>query len=346
MQKKFIILLFGLAFLGLSCGTAKDGGVFKSIDGGLNWEQKTFIQKVKRKTYTISTVNVTAMTFAPQNPEMLFLGTKENGILKTDNGGENWQTTSINQGNISSIATDRQNENFLYASLDNLILKSIDQGQTWDIVYTQTGGNIVKIIADFYTPGKIYAATSLGTILQSTDYGNNWTILLQNDQSFLDLQMDNFDSRVLYALDKQNRIFKTLDSGANWQNISIEKDAPLKIKTDPTQANGLYILTKRGLLKSTDSGSSWQYITTVIPENSSLNEQIRNITIDPQNGRNLFFTIGRIIYKSTDAGLNWETIETFTSSRPISYLLINPTNSQTIYAGVEEIKKKKGFLRF
>ena len=113
-------------------------GVFKSTDRGNNWTQ------INNGLNSLET-NVLAVD--PNDSDVLYLGTDDDGIYKSINGGENWKKLipSASFG-IGDIVVDPQNSNNVYMGTvdyfrlsesrgvlgDFGVYKSTDGGTTWE----------------------------------------------------------------------------------------------------------------------------------------------------------------------------------------------------------------------
>lgn len=112
------------------------------------------------------------------------------------------------------------------------------------------------------------------------------------------------------------------------------------IRFDPTNANIIYVgAPAGGLWKSVDAGLSWTCLTDFLPAIGC-----SDVAIDPQNTNIIYMASGDNdagdspsigVLKSTDGGLTWnQTGLSFgmNSFRRIGRLLIDPTNSNILYA--------------
>ena len=113
-------------------------GVFKSTDRGNNWTQ------INNGLNSLET-NVLAVD--PNDSDVLYLGTDDDGIYKSINGGENWEKLipSASFG-VGDIVVDPQNSNNVYMGTvdyfrlsesrgvlgDFGVYKSTDGGTTWE----------------------------------------------------------------------------------------------------------------------------------------------------------------------------------------------------------------------
>jgi photosystem II stability/assembly factor-like uncharacterized protein len=126
----------------------QEGGLFKSIDGGLNWTNVT-------DNLNLSGLGVVSIAIDPNNTNTVLIGTYSQsfgytgwhsyssqgyGILKSTDGGLNWSTTSLTpskqEGHISIIRFDSQNSNIVFAAGSTGIFKSTNNGSTWTEVFT------------------------------------------------------------------------------------------------------------------------------------------------------------------------------------------------------------------
>jgi len=120
---------------------ATNTGIFKSIDGGVNWSLQFD-----------SPGEVQDLVYSPDNFNVIYAGVKNNGIFKSIDAGENWVNSSegISSGERFEIAVSPTNTQKIYASTyefntENteitLIYKSIDGGDTWSIASLSDGTN-------------------------------------------------------------------------------------------------------------------------------------------------------------------------------------------------------------
>ena len=103
---------------------AATGGIWKTIDGGLNWKPVFDKQPVH---------SIGALAAAPNEPEVIYAGTGEsfirsnvsigNGVWKSTDGGENWQHIGLEKtGRISRIVIHPDNPDIVYVSAFQSIL--------------------------------------------------------------------------------------------------------------------------------------------------------------------------------------------------------------------------------
>ncbi len=279
------------------------GGLFKSIDGGINWTA-IFDEH--------SYLAIGEITLDPQNPEVIYVGTGDpnisgypfigDGVYRSPDGGETWDYLGLSEtGIISRIAVSPTDSNTIFVATMGIpferdvnrgLYKTIDGGQTWTkILYIDDDAGIIDLILNPLNPQTIYAASwnrirnnseSLvyGTdakISKSTDGGNTWTTLTNGfptmAMSRIGMCMAPSDTSIIYAI----------------------------------YANTAYQLG--GLFKTTDAGNSWSSIQITSPLTyaySGFGWYFGQIRVSPYNPNELFI-LGVDLYKSLDGGLSWNS---------------------------------------
>lgn len=361
-----------------SCGAKKDGGVYRSDDRAQSWTQKSFIEQVKKKITTMGSYTILCLTLDPTDANIIYAGTKGQGILMSKNGGEDWDPTAQKTGNIYSIDINQKNPNMIFATNDYSVIRSIDQGATWEIIHTDSKKkNFTKVIIDTFDPNKIYTASLSGIVYKSIDQGSNWEIKLQLEDNGIKNIFMRPDTRILYALTQNGDVLKTITGGEIEGNTIISSEVKSKklenpvnkawttifteeyIKNWPTAKtaanffifknypNVIFMATKHGLLKSVDDAVSWVEVPTLIPLDDTDNEKINNFIVDPIDSNYLYFTINNSnkIYKSSDGGDNWQYIENFPSTKFINTMIIDSETPNTLYVGMLIPEEKKGLIK-
>jgi len=311
-----------------------DPGVYKTIDGGGNWEwvsrQDPPNANVDMGWIEETGVSATCLAINPVNSNNIYFGTSMH-LFKTDDAGEYWnqvfsQALENNywHGNgfettvSSAIVVDPKNSNNLYAGY-------------WDIglFKSRDGGFSFKKA----TTGMRYNANTF------------------------DITIDPENSAIIYAAsgwweENQGEVYKSVDSAENW--IAINNGLPdaqvwsiALDKNSPPNSRTLYATSyDHGIYKTTDGGQSWVQINNGLGVDGNL--QVRKIVIDPNNSQILYVgieakviengdditTIQGGIFKSVDAGNSWTRIDSNTPQLSVWDIDIEPSDSQVIYTSV------------
>jgi photosystem II stability/assembly factor-like uncharacterized protein len=130
-----------------------DSGIFKSLDGGLNWLPVN---------NGLSDHRVRSMTIDPKQPQTLYAGTgdetRPGSVFKSENGGESWSETSLTQRWILSLEMDSQS-GALYAGTDHGIFRSKSSGNTWSQIGSGDQEYVLSLAIGRSHPMAIYGGT-------------------------------------------------------------------------------------------------------------------------------------------------------------------------------------------
>jgi photosystem II stability/assembly factor-like uncharacterized protein len=303
---------------------ATGGGVWKTTDGGLSWNN---ISDGYFKAGSIGAIAV-----APSDDNVVYVGTG----------------SADPRGNVSPGVG---------------MYKSEDAGETWTFIGLPKAGQIAKIIIHPQDPEKILVAV-LGNVFgpskergvyRSADGGNNWEKVLYVDErtGAIDLIMDAKNPRVLYAgfwtaerkpwtfIDgsESGGVYKSIDGGDNWQQVKNGLpggvNGRIGLAISPVNPKRIWVFienqeeTKGGLYRSDDGGASFSRIN----RDHELRQRAwyySRIFADPQDENTLYFMNVRM-HKSIDGGKTFTTIRTPHGDNHA--LWINPENTQLMVQG-------------
>lgn len=255
------------------------GGVWKSIDGGASWSQRTDSQ--------LATLAVGALTFDPKNSSVIYAGTGEGiyngdaiqgfGTYKSTDAGLTWTVlpSTIKFGNVNKIAISPLDSNLiLEATQYGGIRRSTDGGVTWKTVREAQLGHsvtfnpsnpsrVIASVLDYnFTSNNWYTEADY-----STDGGLTWKAssgIGANSFGRIEVQPSAKDPNIAYACASDGKIYKSIDYGVSYVAQTTAGSAgsswyccPLWV--DPTNSN--FIITGgTDVYKSTDGGVTLQKI--------------------------------------------------------------------------------------
>lgn len=365
--KRYGLALALVLLVGVSCNQQSDGGVYRSLDSGETWDQMVLVSSTEKRTQTISNVDVISMVFHPVDPNIIYLGTKNDGLYITLTGGERWiHSTDIDTGYIGAIAPDPVDPKNIYLGQNNTILKSTDEGLTWETIYSDVNGANIKALAvDSFEHSRVYAGTSAGAIYKSTDYGAHWDLRFEAGVDVKRLLVVEHDTRIIYVLTSDGDLYRSVTAGepvdtgdadtinSGWgdfltddfkkqfDNASDVHDIAL----DPNDSSTIFLVTRRGIIKGINDGASWQDVLTLFGSDDKQNDNIRNVWTAPGKTNELYFTANNVLHKSVDGGDTWTAIKNFPSGRKIYRLLIDPQTPNVIYAGMFQVEEQSGLIK-
>jgi len=302
-------------------------GIFKTEDGG-----DSYI------SCDLRDMCITCLTIDPQNINVIFAGTKENGLFKSSDGGNIW--TSVNHGinstQINCITVDPINNKKIYAcTAPATIYESIDGGMTWielssiinpsRLVINPIETNILYILAGEYglSPYK------------SIDGGLTWSYI-EVGWPFVSTLIVSSDAPARIYAGTPNGICTSIDSGNHWEckgDMFPNNRDVASFALDPHNTSVLYAGTSGGgIFKSADGGDSW------VKSDKGLEASFTwKVALDPSNDHIIYAgTNGGGLYKSENNGLDWQMknqADAGVAVWNIFDMAFDPTNPSTMYIG-------------
>lgn len=157
-------------------GSVSGDGIFKSLDGGLTWQQIISSDQI------VGLQNVNRIIVDPADPDILLACGNgfppfRSGIYKSIDGGTTWEEVFTGTARVQHIIADPTDFNVMYASINNQgIIKSIDGGQTWggSGVGLSSSGRIELAISPTNTQ-RLYAS------VESTVSGGSSAVFISDD---------------------------------------------------------------------------------------------------------------------------------------------------------------------
>lgn len=186
-------------------------------------------------------------------------------------------------------------------SYSSVILRSVDEGNTWDTTYI-AGFGFRSI--HFPTPDTGYAVGEPKLIAKTTDGGDTWNVLNTDSipnggQILRSVYFTSTDTGYICTADQGWYFGKTVDGGVTWTDL-VGGGREIYF---PNSQTG-YVIVSGGGYKTTDAGSNW-----------SIYDNIPNI---PSAGFTCVYFVddnigfigggqGGKVSKTTDGGQNWDT---------------------------------------
>lgn len=315
----------------------------KSTDGGQNWEAKVKIGEDKN----IAGANVLSIAIDPQDSQIIYIGTKEDGIFVTKDGAGSWEKLNFPPVKVYGLAINRFNSQTIFVSGvwqgRGKIYKSENGGTDWKEIYTEPadGTVITALAASPFDGNIIYAGTSEGAVFKTTSSGESWSNLTKASNAVTNIAFDVASADTIYLSIFKGAILRTRDGGKTFSNLAknIEGGKSLRsasqvfaVATDPLSTGILYAGLDEGVIKSTDYGETWSPLNVL---ESSKGFPVSAIAVNPKNSKEIIYSSAQAVYKSIDEGAQWSTSQLQTS-KVVSVVKYNPQNPGTIYLGLKK----------
>lgn len=353
--KKLVLIISILALSGLLSGcisstkkpVINDGGVYKSLNKGLAWAQKTLIPSIAGGARTFAGVNMASMVMDPSDNKAIYFGSVDNGMFYTYDGGETWQiANSLGKITVRSIAVDPAYKCTIYASSGNKLFKSMDCSRSWTQAYydNELMATVDAVAIDQTNPANVYIGVSRGDIIKSSNRGEEWQTIYRLNNKIKKLIIDPNDSNRMYVLTANKGLWYTTDGGKNFSELTTTKDAfrLLNISTeikDVVLVNNnpglIFLATANGMMRSSDSGAKWEKIELIPDANKAA---VNTLAVNDKDTNEIYYVTNTTFYRSADGGKTWKTLK-LPTARGGWKITIDPLDANIIYLGVSNAMK-------
>ncbi len=259
-------------------------GVYKSTDGGKNWQHMGLKD----------TERISAIAIHPQNPDVVYIGAlghafgpnEERGVFMTTDGGKTWTKTLYidNQHGVADLDIDPTNPNILYAGMWSFERKP----------WTHRSGS------------------EKGGVYKSIDGGRTWNKLtngLPKLMGRIGIRVAPSSPNVVYAIveAKDGTLYRSDDRGETFRNVSKQDSIVSRgfyyttVRVNPTNENHIYAVAST-LFTSVDGGKTFRSIT------SRSHIDFHALWIDPKNPKRMWHGQDGGIGVSYDGGESWEAV--------------------------------------
>lgn len=256
--------------------------------GGYSWSPlgPSIVPKFIGSDAAMGAGRINCIEFHPTKNNTLWAGAPSGGFWISTDGGKNWETTTdqLPAIGISDIVVDYNRPDTLYIATGDGdagdtyslgILKSTDGGYSWDttsLSFTQNRNIVIRRLAmDPNNPSVMLAATSKG-IYKTVD---GWATYQHiKSRHFKDIDFHVSNSNIVFAGQYSEGgnayIHRSTDGGKSFSKVTLPFETVnevdrIEIATTKANTNVVYALLSdardggfHSLVKSTDSGASWE----------------------------------------------------------------------------------------
>jgi len=351
------------------------GVVFKTEDGGENWEEIWRGDSLARYCW----IN-------PGNPDIIYISTglfdRESrntdvdkgiaggvGILKSTDGGNTWKI--LNEANgladlyVGSLFMHPQNPNILLAAaaqnnwsgyygpekFTGGVYRSEDGGETWIRVTAQPE---IFSAVEFCTsnPDIAYAGSSRA-IYRSKDAGLTWERFGRPDGTWgspgvnagwpIDMQCDLEDCDRVFVNNYGGGNFLSTDGGRTWESVSQGYTGSFMYSIAVVGESELYVGGRSGIFHTPDAGNTWiglSYPDAALSKSGTRMDELTAVAAHPKRPERIVAAptdIIGVIY-TDNAGGSWHRAAGI-NHLPLEIVSV-PNRPTTFYAAVTRLPNK------
>ena len=316
------------------------GGVFLSSDRIENWSHRSLLMTPGETPGSIGNVNAYFIKFDPSDANYMFLGTQENGLFYSYNGGAGWVPVKGLEENsfIRDFVVDPKNKCRSYAAKGTKLYRSDDCLRTWrEILFTDNASKYISAVdVDWFEPKTVWVGMSDGTLHRSDDYGESWKPIKTFANRVRKITVDPADSRKVFIGVSETGLYKTDNKGETWNflNDGMKDYKGSNKYYDYVVSSGskdlVLYASSHGVLRSLDGGLTWKALEILSKPGE---EQIYTMAVDQKNANNIYYATDKALYKTLDGGTNW-IVKKMPTTRIARELIVHPTDGTKVFMGV------------
>ena len=264
---------------------AKEGGIFRSDDGGGSWTRINDDHRFRQRAWYYS--HIFADPVALDTVYVL-----NTGAFRSTNGGKDFQLLPAPHGDHHALWIDPRDPRHLINGNDGGASISVDGGQTWTQQENQPTAQFYHVAVDNNWPYRVYGAQQDNTtvaIASRDDEGvigrQDWYAVGGGESGYIapdpkdpDIVYANADSGQMTRYDHRTENFRDVSmfpldvsgNGAASLEYRIQWTEPVFVSTH--DSNVLYTAAQF-VLKSADQGRSWKRISGDLTRNDKSKQQ-------------------------------------------------------------------------
>jgi photosystem II stability/assembly factor-like uncharacterized protein len=295
------------------------GGIFRLRPRDDYFEKLTNGMPEDNDVYTI--------TIDPQNPEIVFAGTRL-GLYRSLDRGEHWQALGLPGPSVEiwSLLAHPENPRLLYAGASPVaVFRSDDNGDHWrrlpdpmipNRVPMPFACRVMRLAANPNHADELYAVLEVNGVMRSRDGGESWEDCSAELIRFA--QHPRYKNHLVTEVEAEGM----LDGHA----LSVSATEPVTV----------YLAVRMGLFRSTDCGLTWSDME--VGRFSPLTYG-RDIRISPQDPQVMYACLSPAarsetgaIYRSSDQGTSWQLfLHSVTPRATMMSVALHPGDPRQVY---------------
>lgn len=290
---------------GAQYGSSQDRGIYRSTDGGENWEKVLYVNGATgASSLSMDMKNPTilyaAMWQHRRYPWIMESGGKDSGLYKSTDGGSTWN--KMKEGlpkefGKAGISVSRANNEIVFAVIEaegtkGGVYKSMDAGKKW----TQVNKDRINIARSWY---------------------------------YMEILADTQNENIVYVLNAP--VTKSIDGGKTFKPLPTPHGDNHHLWIDPHNNQRMINSNDGGANVSNNGGRSW---STQQNQNTAQFYRVITDNLVPYNvygGQQDNSTVA-IASRTNDSGIDWKDWYAVAGGES-AFLAFDPDNPEIIYGG-------------
>jgi len=323
---------------------ASTGGVWRSTDGGIEWEPVFDEQPI---------LGIGSVAVFQANPDVVWVGTGEGnprnsagvgaGVFKSLDGGDTWRRMGLEHSErIHRVIPHPTDPDVVYAGVlgpawsdgdERGVYRSTDGGESWErVLFVNERTGAADLVLDPGNPNKLFAAMweyrrwpwsfesgGEGSGLYVTDDGGDHWRRATSEDGFpegplgrIGLAIAPSSPDIAYALveAERNALLRSTDGGRSWTPVSDEEGVNPRpfyyadIRVDPLNENRIYRLAS-SIDVSEDGGRSFRTVVS----SAVIHGDVHELWIHPEDPRFMIMGNDGGVAFTRNRGDTWRFIE-------------------------------------
>jgi photosystem II stability/assembly factor-like uncharacterized protein len=285
------------------------------------------------------------IAFDPKNQSRAYCGTFGDGLLKTDDSGQNWKrigNDTISSQNITSVSVShlaRENSfNRVYVGTEpSALYTSNDGGDSWEKMEALNNlpsstswsfpprpwtHHVRWIESDANNPDYVFVAIEAGALVQSRDGGRTWMDRVEQGP---------YDTHTLVTHSKAPKrlyssagdgYFESFDYGESWTRpmegfrhsylygLAVDFGDPQNVIVSASMGPGSAYAVEDAesfVYRRDEDGGKWEAVSNGLPE--SRGTTVAVLASDPNNAGQFYAVNNHGIFYSDDSGVSWKGLD-------------------------------------
>lgn len=313
-------------------------GFWMSTNGGKSWAMTT--QRA---------LEVNSIAVHPSEPNRVFIGTNNYGVMVSDDAGRNFRQTNENFSSRLTyfVTPDIAQPNRLYAATHNtatgggFFFTSDDAGRSWQQVRGLDTSRVrtFTVRQDPANPNSMYLGTNMG-VFRSADRGASWTQMIASKAKPAAKAPVKKKAPAKPVAKKGVKTTAAVKSTV----ATTKAAAPAGPKLIPAisekvtviellPGGGLLAGTDKGLYRSLDVSKGWEHLSF----GEGFDTNVFAVHASPARPDTIWVGTARSgVLVSRDKGLTWNRVGGAVDNVPVSSIATDPKRPDNVYVGTTQ----------